>query len=232
MNVARTEAQLPSGTQPEGAASTDGGGAAATPPRPDIAPAGGGDLGESGFLDEAMPWLDAVYRFALRLTGGDADEAQDLVQETFLRAYRHWHTFTPGTSARSWLFTIARNAYLRGRERQSKRPETPASQLDAHAEALAGAALFHELDENDPERDLFRSIIDEQVTAAIRELPDEFREAVILGDIEDLPYAEIAAIPSVPVGTVKSRLFRGRRLLATALRDHARDMGFLQGDEQ
>jgi RNA polymerase sigma-70 factor, ECF subfamily len=187
-------------------------------------------LREHGFLEEAMPWLDAVYRFALRLSGGDGDEAEDLVQETFLRAYRHWHTFTPGTSARSWLFTICRNAYLRTRERKARRPETPESQLDIDTEAIAGAALFHELGEADPERDLFRSLVGDEVNAAIAQLPDEFREAVILGDIEGLPYAEIAGIVGVPLGTVKSRLFRGRRLLAVQLRDYARDMGFVPGE--
>jgi RNA polymerase sigma-70 factor, ECF subfamily len=195
-----------------------------------VSEADAGGLRKAGFTEEALPWLDAVYRFSLRLTAGDQDEAQDLVQETFLRAYRHWETFTPGSNARSWLFTICRHAHLRSRERQSRRPETPVSRLEITAEALAGAALFHELDESDPERDLFRTLSGAHVHRAIAGLPDEFREAVVLGDIEDLPYAEIASILEVPIGTVKSRLFRGRRLLAEALRSHAHDMDLVQGD--
>jgi len=185
-------------------------------------------LGRSGFEEEALPWLDAVYRFSLRLTGNEA-EADDLTQETFLRAYRHWSTYTRGTSCRSWLFTICRNAFLRGRERTDRRMESFESELDVAVEAMAGAKVLAEIRNEDPERRFFDSFIDAEVDAAIARLPDEFRQAVVLSDLEGLSYNEVAQVMDVPVGTVKSRLYRGRRLLAAALRDYATEMGYIAG---
>jgi RNA polymerase sigma-70 factor (ECF subfamily) len=185
-------------------------------------------LGRSGFEEEALPWLDAVYRFSLRLTGNEA-EADDLTQETFLRAYRHWSTYTPGTSCRSWLFTICRNAFLRGRERRDRRNESFESELDVAVEALASAEVLAEIRNEDPERLFFDSFIDAEIDAAIARLPDEFRQAVVLSDLEGLSYNEVAEVMDVPIGTVKSRLYRGRRLLATALREYATEMGYIRG---
>ncbi len=185
-------------------------------------------LERPGFEEEALPWLDAVYRFSLRLTGNDV-EAQDLTQETFLRAYRHWDTYTPGTSCRSWLFTICRNAFLRSRERQQRRRESLESELDVAVEAVASAEVLASIRADDPERTFFDSFIDEEVETAVGNLPDEFRSAVILSDLEGLNYQEIATVLDIPVGTVKSRLYRGRRLLARALRDYATEMGYIRG---
>ena len=192
----------------------------------DAAVAGG--LTRQGFAEEALPWLEAVYRFSLRLMG-DPSEAEDLTQETFLRAYRHWNTYTPGTSARSWLFTIARNAFLRGRERRDRRKETLESELDVSVEALAGAQTLRDIRIEDPERQFFDSFVDAEVDAAVAALPDEFRDAVIMSDLEGFSYNEIADVLEIPVGTVKSRLYRGRRLLARALRDYATEMGYIRG---
>jgi RNA polymerase sigma-70 factor (ECF subfamily) len=186
-------------------------------------------LGKPGFEDEALPWLDAVYRFSLRLTGGNDAEAEDLTQETFLRAYRHWATYTPGTNVRSWLFTICRNVFLRSQERRERRRETLESEIDVAVEALAGAAVLSEIRANDPEKTFFDSFVDAGIDRAIGNLPHSFREAVILSDIEGLAYQEIADVLDVPVGTVKSRLFRGRRLLAEALRNYGREMGYVRG---
>jgi RNA polymerase sigma-70 factor (ECF subfamily) len=188
-------------------------------------------LERPGFAEEALPWLDAVYRFSLRLTG-DVSEAEDLTQETFLRAYRHWNTYTRGTSARSWLFTIARNAFLRSRETKERRRETFASELDVDIEALASAETLAEIRDEDPERRFFDSFVDAEVDAAVAKLPDEFRDTVILSDLESLSYNEIAEVLEVPVGTVKSRLYRGRRLLARALREYATEMGYIRGGAQ
>jgi RNA polymerase sigma-70 factor (ECF subfamily) len=185
-------------------------------------------LGRPGFAEEALPWLEAVYRFSLRLTGNET-EAEDLVQETFLRAYRHWDTFTPGTSARSWLFTICRNAFLRRREQENRRRESLESELDVAVEAIAAANVLEEIRLQDPERIFFDSFIDAEVNAAVHDLPIEFRDTVILSDIEGMSYNEIADILDVPVGTVKSRLYRGRRILANALRDYATEMGYIRG---
>ena len=186
-------------------------------------------LAKPGFAEEALPWLDAVYRFGLRLTGGNEDQAADLVQETFLRAYRHWDTYTPGTSCRSWLFTICRNVYLRSEERRGRRNELLDSELDYGAEAVASAAALDTIRTADPEREFFDSFIDDEVTAALSRLPNEFREAVILSDIEGLSYNEIADVLEIPVGTVKSRLYRGRRLLGRALYEYGIEMGYIRG---
>ena len=182
-----------------------------------------------GFEKEALPWLDAVYRFGLRLTGGDSAAAEDLTQETFLRAYRHWSTYTPGTSCRSWLFTICRNVFLRGVERESRRSEVLESDMDHAIEALASARTLGEIRAGDPERSFFASFVDAEVEAAVARLPAEFHDAVVLSDIEGLSYNEIAEVLDVPVGTVKSRLYRGRRLLAQALREYAVEMGYIRG---
>jgi RNA polymerase sigma-70 factor, ECF subfamily len=184
-------------------------------------------LGHEGFAEEALPWLDAVYRFALRLTGGNRAEAEDLTQETFLRAYRHWNTYQAGTGARSWLFTIARNAFLRSRERQSRRPETPEADLDYDVEAVNASGVFQDIRDADPERKFFDSFVDDEVIRAVEALPADFREVVVLSDVEGLNYAEIAEVIGVPLGTVKSRLYRGRRLLEKALYDYAVEMGVL-----
>lgn len=181
-----------------------------------------------GFAEEALPWLDAVYRFALRLTGGNTVEAEDLAQEVFLRAYRHWDTYTAGTSARSWLFTITRNAFLRSRERQARRPESLEADLELDVAAVTAADVFGDGEPPDPERQFFDSFVDDEVIRAIEHLPPEFREVVVLSDVEGLNYAEIATVIGAPLGTVKSRLYRGRRLLERALYDYAVEMGYLR----
>lgn len=180
------------------------------------------------FEEEALPHLDAVYRFALRLTGSGAD-AEDLVQETFLRAYRAWDQYTLGTKAKSWLFTICRNAFLRGRERDTRRDElvTEAAATGSTSDRSGETPLFAGQADYDPEGDFFGSLVDEEVLEAVDELPDDFREAVILSDLQGLSYQEIARVLDVPLGTVKSRLFRGRRMLQKALYEYALESGFL-----
>jgi RNA polymerase sigma-70 factor (ECF subfamily) len=195
---------------------------------PELVPPDERQLAKPGFAEEALPWLDAVYRFALRLTGGNRAEADDLTQETFLRAYRHWDTYERGTSARSWLFTICRNAYLRQRERQARRPETLETDLDYAVEALGAAEIYRDISAADPERQFFDSFIDDEIQVAVESLPDEFREAVVLSDVEGLNYAEIAQVLGVPMGTVKSRLYRGRRQLERKLYDYAVEMGYIR----
>jgi RNA polymerase sigma-70 factor, ECF subfamily len=183
------------------------------------------------FEAEALPHLDAVYRFALRLTGS-ASEAEDLTQETFLRAYRAWDQYTPGTRAKSWLFTICRNAYLRERERDTRREEILARAALEEADAAVASnetPLFAGRADYDPEGDFFRALVDERIFEAIDELPREFREVVVLSDLEGLSYQEIASVTDVPLGTVKSRLFRGRKLLQDRLHLLAVETGIIPG---
>jgi RNA polymerase sigma-70 factor (ECF subfamily) len=183
------------------------------------------------FRQEALPHLDAVYRFALRLTGSPG-EAEDLVQDTFLRALRAWDQYTPGTKAKSWLFTICRNAFLRGRERDTRRDQLVSEAAHASPDSSAGREmpLFAGNADYDPEGDFFRSLVDDRILEAIDALPDDFREAVVLSDLQGLTYQEVAEILQVPLGTVKSRLFRGRRLLQQRLYEYAVESGFIERD--
>ncbi|MDZ7781032.1 MAG: sigma-70 family RNA polymerase sigma factor [Gemmatimonadota bacterium] len=180
-----------------------------------------------GFNEEALPHLDAVYRFALRLSESP-DHAADLVQETFLRAYRSWEQYTRGTRVKSWLFTICRNVYLRGRERSQRHDEL----VEKHSErddTLPDPVnpIWATVDTVDPEGAFFDSIVDGKILDAIDALPEEHREAVRLSDLEGLTYQEVADLLDVPVGTVKSRLFRGRRRLQAALYEYAIERGYV-----
>ncbi len=189
-----------------------------------------GSAASADFQAEALPHLDAVYRFALRLSGSP-DRAEDLVQDTFLRAFRSWDQYTPGTQCKSWLFTICRNLYLRERERGRRRDELveEKSLAEGPGGPLANPVWLSVVD-SDPEGSFFDSIVDEEVLKRIDELPEEYRTAVVLSDLEGLGYQEIAELMDVPVGTVKSRLFRGRRRLQKVLYDYAVEMGYIARD--
>lgn len=173
------------------------------------------------FEREALPHLDTVYRVALRLSG-DPAQAEDLVQDTMLKAFRSWHQYQEGTNARAWLLTILRHTFINAYRRRKHRAVT----VDVNeAEQFT---VFHDVQDTDPEGTFFDQIVDEQVLRAIDDLPDDFREVVVLSDVEGLSYAEIARVTGAPVGTVKSRLFRGRQLLQKRLYDYAVEMGYLK----
>lgn len=186
-----------------------------------------------GFKAEALPCMDAVYRFALRMCRGDQADASDAVQETYLRAYRSWSTYTQGTNVVSWLFTICRNVVLRHAERRSTQQEVAVSDLGLDdVEPLAVSAQLAGTGARDAENAFFDGIIDEEVLRAVDSLPPEFREPIVLKDIQDLPYGEIAEILGIPRGTVKSRLHRGRRILMERLHDYAVEAGYIPGDRE
>lgn len=178
-------------------------------------------MAESSFDAEALPHLDTLYRVALRLTG-EAAMAEDLVQDTMLKAYRSWRQYRPGTNARGWLLTILRNTFINDYRRRKIEPV--AMDLAAAETHLPGRSPA----ETDPEGNFFAQIIDQKVIEAIDALPEEFREVLVLSDIEQLSYAEIAETTGVPIGTVKSRLFRARRQLQHRLYEHAVEMGYLK----
>jgi RNA polymerase sigma-70 factor (ECF subfamily) len=184
------------------------------------APAASTAQRDAEFAREALPWLDDVYRFALSLTRDEAD-ADDVVQETFLRAYRSWHTFIPGTDCRRWLFTICRNVFLRSRERQ--RPTVDLE--DGEQDALAAGSVYAAARESGYDDLYARLDIGPALREAIDELAEPFRSAVILVDVEDLSYEAAAEVMEVPIGTVRSRLFRGRRLLQEKLASLAAEYG-------
>jgi RNA polymerase sigma-70 factor (ECF subfamily) len=180
------------------------------------------DPQRASFEREALVHLDALYRVALRLTRNPAD-ADDLVQETMFKAYRAWHQYRPGTNAKGWLLTILRNAFINEYRRRARHPEP------VDVDTIEPFAVFSGMQEEDPEGALFDRIVDEEVLRAIDELPEAFRETVVLSDVEGLSYQEIATVLDVPVGTVKSRLFRGRQLLQAKLYDYAVSMGYIKG---
>lgn len=200
--------------------STDAAPTAPTPPPPST-PAADAEK-RASFEREALVHLDSLYRVALRLTG-NAAEADDLVQETMLKAYRAWHQFQQGTNAKGWLLTILRHAFINEYRRRTRHPET------VDLDAIEPFAVFPELQDEDPQGSFFDRIVDDEVLRAIDQLPEQFREAVVLSDVEGLSYEEIARILEVPVGTVKSRLFRARRLLQQKLYDYAVGMGYIKG---
>jgi RNA polymerase sigma-70 factor, ECF subfamily len=166
-----------------------------------------------GFEADALASLDSLYRTALRLTRVPAD-AEDLVQDTYLKAFRAADTFKPGTNLRAWLFTILHNT-ARNRSRDRARDTVAVdSEVVERAAELPGPGGIVET----PETQLLRDTLTPELQAAIDALPDAFRQAVWLRDVEEFSYAEIAEMLSVPVGTVMSRISRGRRLLFDHLR--------------
>ncbi len=180
------------------------------------------------FREEALPELDAVYSFALRLTQEEA-EAEDLVQETFLRAYRNWHQYTPGTKCKSWLFTICRNLFTRSQQRQSRHREILLEQTPKRrAHQDAGSVGVVPSPTTNPEEEFFDGRIDRVLLDRIRALPAEYREVVILSDIEGLSYKDMAQVLEVPIGTIRSRLSRGRSILRDELWDYAVGQGIVR----
>lgn len=174
------------------------------------------------FSDAAIAAMDDVYRFARSLTR-DPSDADDVVQDAYLRAFRSWRTFQPGTDIKRWLFTIARNAFLRSRER-GQREVTLDDDASAAADASQAQAAWVR-GGLDPILD--RADLGPAITTALAALPDTFRSVVVLVDIEDQPYEAAAGVLGIPVGTVRSRLFRGRKLLQQSLAQHARDAGLV-----
>ena len=173
------------------------------------------------FQREAMSCFPAVARFARSLTQNEPD-ADDLVQDTYLRAYRSWGSFAPGSECRAWLFTICRNQFLNTRARAEREVALEAPELEARE-----AALVHETVRNSPLEDAWlRADLAPAINGALADLPEVLRTAVILVDLQDLKYEEAARILKVPIGTVRSRLFRGRRLLQQALLVFAEDAGY------
>src|SRR5215210_5728868 len=172
------------------------------------------------FDDEALPHLDALYRVALRLTAGPS-RAEDLVQDTRLKAYRSWRQYRPGTNAKGWLLTILRNTFINDYRRRKLEP------VATDLELVEPHAIYRAIEEVDPEGAFFSQIVDDKVLEAIDALPPDFREVLVLSDMESMSYGEIAEALKVPVGTVKSRLFRARRLLQASLYQYAVETGII-----
>jgi RNA polymerase sigma-70 factor (ECF subfamily) len=175
------------------------------------------------FEDTVLVHLDALYRTALRLTH-NRTEAEDLVQEACLRAFRSFHRFDPGTNGRAWVFTILRNVFL-NRLRRANR-ETPEEEAARWGSATESATLPPA--SANPEEHFLQTVLHGDLDRALKGLPIAFREAVILTDLEGLSYRETSEVLGCPIGTVMSRLFRGRNLLRRALSGYAREHGYVR----
>ena len=178
------------------------------------------------FETEALSFLDALYRTGLRMTRSEA-EAEDLVQETYIKAFRHRDQFTPGTNLKAWLFRILTNTFINLYRRKAARPET--TELDDVDESI----LYRHMRDvspgsssPDPEAELINSTLSSEVKEALEALPEKFRTTVLL-DVEGFSYKEIAQMLDIPIGTVMSRLHRGRKYLQKQLYDVARDRGIV-----
>jgi RNA polymerase sigma-70 factor (ECF subfamily) len=170
------------------------------------------------FEEVALQYMTPLYAAALRMARSES-EAQDLVQDSYLRAYRFFDTFEKGTNFKAWLFTILKNTYINKYCKESKMP--PMEPIcGAEAEALKASAT--------PENEIFGKLFDDDITRAMNSLPDDFRLAVILSDLEELSYKEIAEVLDCPIGTVMSRLHRGRSLLRESLYDYAKKRGYVR----
>jgi len=182
------------------------------------------------FERQALVHTDALFGAAYRLTR-NARDAEDLVQDSLLRAYRFWDSFEQDSNCKAWLLRIVTNTFINEYQRK-KRSREVLDAASAEQDATDGVLVHAEAtDRQSPERNLLERSVSDDVQRALDSLPDDFRTAVVLCDVQGLAYKEIAEIMQTPVGTVMSRLFRGRKLLAAALRDFAIAEGYVKPDD-
>lgn len=175
------------------------------------------------FESLVLEHVDLLYAVALRLTRNPAD-AEDLTQNTFVKALRFHDKFKAGTYIKAWLLTILRNTFINEYRRKARRPiEVELSGIEAAPELLPEMEGL--LEPHHGRREDLLELVDDPVRKAVESLPDDFREAVIMADLEDMSYKEIADIMKCPLGTVMSRLYRGRKLLRDALEGYAKGRG-------
>ncbi|MGV1037686.1 MAG: sigma-70 family RNA polymerase sigma factor [Candidatus Nanopelagicales bacterium] len=182
------------------------------------------------FERDALPLLDTLYAGAMRMTR-NPDDASDLVQETVERAYKAFHQFKPGTNLKAWMFRILTNTYINGYRKKQRQPlQSSTDDVEDWQMAQAESHTSHGL--RSAEAEALDRLPDGDVKDALAEIPEEFRLAVYFADVEGFAYKEIADIMETPVGTVMSRLHRGRRQLRDKLEDYARERGFVAAQAQ
>lgn len=176
------------------------------------------------FQVEMLPHLDALFHFAMRLTTDPVD-AEDLVQDTMVKAFRFFSSYEKGTNAKAWLFRILKNSYINQYRRKSKRPsEVDYDEVSTYYETVRA----DQTDTSDLQDRLYREMLDDTVTRALESLPEDFRSVVMLCDVDGYTYEEIANMLDVPIGTIRSRLHRGRNLLRAALSEYAGRRGYAE----
>lgn len=179
------------------------------------------------FEREAVPHMDSLYNYALKMTG-DSDDASDLIQETYLKAFRFWDKFEKGTNCKAWLFRIMKNTYINTYRKETKEPDkVDYEDIENFYENIKPSST----DSAHLEKDIYDNLLDDELSGAIASLPEDFRTVVILCDIEGYTYDEIAEFIDCPVGTVRSRLHRARKMLFTKLHKYAADKGYVTKDE-
>jgi RNA polymerase sigma-70 factor (ECF subfamily) len=177
---------------------------------------------QKDFDEEIIPHMDALYNFALRLTT-DPNDAEDLVQDTIVKAYRFFSSYEKGTNAKAWMFRILKNSFINNYRKTSKKP----SQVDYDEVSSYYESIRAERTEtSDLENLMFREMMDDDLSEALTRLPEDFRTVVLLCDVDGYTYEEIANMLDVPIGTIRSRLHRGRNLLKTELLEYAKKRGY------
>lgn len=176
------------------------------------------------FEREALPHLDALYNFALRMTGDD-DDANDLVQDTFLKAFRFFDKFEKGTNCKAWLFRIMKNTFINAYRKKTKEPiKVDYEEVENFYENVKPSST----DSAHLEKEIYDNLLDDEISSAIASLPDDFKTVIILSDIEGFTYDEIADFVDCPVGTVRSRLHRARKMLFAKLYKYANEKGYIK----
>jgi len=181
------------------------------------------------FNSQAMPFVDSLYNTAYRMTRS-AEDAEDLVQETFFKAYKYYDKFEEGTNLKAWLFKILKNTFINNYRKKKLEPRSvDFAEIEDSFERIVRRDNSDQ--PADPEAEYFTGVLDDDVRKALESLPYDYRMVVILADLEDFSYKEIADILDCPVGTVMSRLYRGRKLLEKTLLKYARHHGYIRGAE-
>jgi RNA polymerase sigma-70 factor (ECF subfamily) len=178
------------------------------------------------FKEIMMPYSDMLYSYGYFLSGNE-DDARDLLQDTYLKAFRFYDKFEQGTNAKAWLYRIMRNTFINEYRRVKRLPE-----LVTYDEQISAYQMAHREsnDMNDLQNQIENRMLGDEISDAISALPEKFKSVVVLRDIEDMPYEEIAEALQIPVGTVRSRLHRARALMFSKLKEYAKDHGYMVGD--
>lgn len=175
------------------------------------------------FEKEALPHMDALYNFALRMTG-ESDDANDLVQDTYLKAFRFFDKFEKGTNCKAWLFRIMKNTYINTYRKKTKEPDkVDYEEVENFYENVKPSST----ESAHLEKEIYDNLLDDEISTAIASLPDDFKTVIILSDIEGFTYDEIADFIDCPVGTVRSRLHRARKMLFAKLYKYANEKGYV-----